>query len=159
MNVYEWVVTLNVWYESSICVIRFGTWLIHMWDMNYSYVGHDSFICGTWLTHMWDMTHSNMGPDSSIRGIWRIHIWDKTHPYVGHDLFICGTWLIPPSGSWLHVKMQCNTYVYVLQWIAVSTSNPPPLQRWRRPTPATTHRRYWARYWHTITHCNTLQQR
>jgi len=34
-----------------------GTWLIHMWDMVHSHVGHDSFTCGPWLIHTWDMTH------------------------------------------------------------------------------------------------------
>ena len=30
-------------HDSFIC----GTWLVHMWDMTRSYVGHDSFICAS----------------------------------------------------------------------------------------------------------------
>jgi len=52
------------------------TWLIHIWDMKHSYMGHDWFIYGTWLIHLCDMIHcrwSNM-----VRQL-----------YVGHDSFIC----------------------------------------------------------------------
>jgi len=38
-----------------------------MWDMNLSYVGHDSLTCGTRLCHMWDMTLSYMGHVAYVR--------------------------------------------------------------------------------------------
>jgi len=62
------------------------TWLIQMWDMTYSNVGHDSFRCGTWLIQMWDMTHSDVVHDSFRCGTWLIQMWDMTHSkyHVGH---------------------------------------------------------------------------
>jgi len=69
--------------KTTHCI--YVTWLIHIWDMTHSYVGHDSFICGTWLIHMWDMTHSYVGHDSFICETWLIHMCDMTHPHVWHD--------------------------------------------------------------------------
>ena len=35
----------------------FAQWRVHMWDMIYPYVGHDSSMCATWLTHTYGRTH------------------------------------------------------------------------------------------------------
>jgi len=74
--------------DSFTCV----TWLIHvcdihMRDMPYWYVWHDSFI---WVT----VTHLYMWRDLFICVTWLIHMCDMTHSYVRHDSFICVTWLI-----------------------------------------------------------------
>jgi len=107
-----------------------GMWLIHMcamthiyvtrlcevtflWDVNHSYVCHDSFICVPWLIHMSIMTHLCVCHDSFMRDMTYIfcHTWMNrgtrmTHSYgtwliyMGHDSFIWdmthlyGTWLI-----------------------------------------------------------------
>ena len=83
-----------------MCVI----WLIHMCDMTYPYVGHNSqillcnmthsyvrhdpFIFVTRLNYTWDTTHSYVRHDSFIRVTWLIHTCDMTR-------FICVTWLKP----------------------------------------------------------------
>ena len=71
---------------------------IHMCDMTYSYVSHDSFIytvwhdsfiytvwhdyfecmrasftCVTWLIHIWVMTHSYIRYDTTIFNVWELH--------------------------------------------------------------------------------------
>jgi len=48
-------------------------------------VGHDLLVRGTWLIRMWDMTHSYVGHDSPS--------WCLGVVYVGHDSFVGGTWL------------------------------------------------------------------
>ena len=54
-------------------------WLIHMCDVTYSYVWHDSF---TW----WHV--------SFIRVTWLVHTNELTHLHMWHDSFICVTWFI-----------------------------------------------------------------
>ena len=45
-----------------------------MWDMNHSYVGHDSFMRGIWIMHMWDMTHLYVGHESFLSGKRLAHL-------------------------------------------------------------------------------------
>ena len=104
-----------------------GTWLIHMWDMTHScvghdicvtwlideretmqsYVWHDSFICGTCLSDKCDVSHSNLcydmtcsyvGHDSLTRATCLIHMCDVTHSYVGHVSVTSATCLIHMCG-------------------------------------------------------------
>ena len=83
-----------------------------LWDTDYSYVGHDSFICGTRLvgcvesyppvvptghdaficgTQLVEMTSLDVGHGLLIYETYFIHVWDRAHSYVGHDLFIYQT--------------------------------------------------------------------
>ena len=55
--------------------------LIHMCDMTYSYVWHDSFMRVTWLIFTCDMTYSCVTR--------LIHTCNLTRLYVRHGLFIC----------------------------------------------------------------------
>jgi len=103
----------HVWHDLSIC----GTWPIHMWDIAslvVTWLRHDSFLylhqtCVTWLIHMCDMTYPYVGHDPFICGTWPIHMWDiislvmseQIEGSTWHDSFICwcdwflcGTWLI-----------------------------------------------------------------
>ena len=73
------------------------------------------FICGTWLIHMWDMTHSHVGHDSFIH-VEGLFVCSVTHLYVGHDPFKCVTWLIhrcdmTPSCVW-HDSFTCAAWHY-----------------------------------------------
>jgi len=74
------------------------TWLIYMWDMTHSYVGHDSFLiltiystplrCLCQFPAVWkarDMTHWYLWNLSFACKTWLIHVRDMTHSYVGHD--------------------------------------------------------------------------
>jgi len=86
------------------------TWLIHIYDVSYSYVWRDSFIDLMWLIHMFEL-------------IWLIHTRDKTHPYTWnylfkfhttplyawHDLSICVTWLIHTCAM-IHSHMCRDSY-------------------------------------------------
>jgi len=83
------------WTARVRLILRYGTWIFHMWDMTHLllwqyvrrcsvafsfyhilevcdmthwYVWHDSFTCGTWLFRMWDIH------DSSICGTWLIYL-------------------------------------------------------------------------------------
>ena len=88
---------------------------MHMWEMIYSYVRRDSFICATWHIHMcdslWGMAHSylwwRLMHICDVRGTWLIYMWDMTHhgtwlmhmwhmtsSYESHDSCICETWLM-----------------------------------------------------------------
>jgi len=75
-----------------------------------------SFICGTWHIRMWDMTYSYMGHDSIIWWTWLIHMWDVTEAYVRHDIFI---W----SSHVPYMNMSCLTYECVTShiWTMLST--------------------------------------
>jgi len=95
---------MYVWHDSS-------TWLIEMWDMAHWNARHDSFIfiCVTWLIHihMCDLTWLYVWHDSPTRETWLIRMWDMTQSKKGtslwcvrhdtficvrHDTFICVTW-------------------------------------------------------------------
>jgi len=88
------------------------TWLFHMWDMPYLYVGRDSYICGTWLVHMWDVTvslrqstawpgkftrapcHSHMYVmTQSYARIRLIHLWDMTCLRVGYVCVVIDSYM------------------------------------------------------------------
>jgi len=88
--------------KAIICV----TWLIHMCDMTYLHVWHDSFIhvntCVTWKKnpssprvspHHTHQRTSYVWHDLFTRVMWRIHKCDVTHSQVWHDSFIHVTWL------------------------------------------------------------------
>jgi len=94
--------THSIWHESFVydthllCVCHDSftcvPCLIHMCDMNHSYVWHDSFICVTRLIHMCDMTHSyvwltnSYGCHESIRcATWLVYMWEMAASYVWHD--------------------------------------------------------------------------
>ena len=77
--------------EHANARIALKIWLIHMWDMTHSYVGHDSFICETWLIHLWHVTQSYVGhADEYVRhvlfmcGTSRSHVWNMLNLYVGY---------------------------------------------------------------------------
>jgi len=74
---------------------------LHVWDMTYPYVWHDSFTCVTWLIHVWGMTHyyRALVTGQNRHAFWccgaggtrhmchmthsyvtcLIHMWDMTH--------------------------------------------------------------------------------
>ena len=93
---------ITSWYKLTI----HWKYLVQMWDVILSYVGHDSFICGTSFFHMWDMILSYVGHDSFICGTRLIesqdtshsksenqtNAYDRTHSDVGYDAFLRGTW-------------------------------------------------------------------
>jgi len=67
----------------QVCLVRNVTdlfheaWLIHMWDMTYSYMRHDSFIQKTWLMHtIRGMSHVACIWMSHIRETWLMFIRD-----------------------------------------------------------------------------------
>ena len=68
----------HVWRESSDMTHPY-VWRIHVCDLIYSYVRHDSFISVTWLIHMCDRTHWYVWHDSFICVTWLIHMCDWTH--------------------------------------------------------------------------------
>jgi len=83
------------------------TWLIHICDMMFSDVWHDSCIWVKWLVHMGAMTHSYdflpalgslqgafVSHDSFIYVTWRIHMCDMTHSWAWHDALVRMIWLI-----------------------------------------------------------------
>jgi len=116
-------------------------WLI--WDMTYSYMRHDSFICGMWiiwmnqkLMRMCFMTCLYLACDLSICVTWRIylfycnfymthslsrwliHVCLKTHSYVGCDSSIWVTWRIHPgvdslSCVWWSLPEDPHIYMYI----------------------------------------------
>jgi len=102
--------------NENVCVCMRITWLIHMCDMTYSHVRHDSFTCVTWLIHMCDMTYSHVWHDSFTCVTWRIHMCDMTHSHVWHDLFTCVTWLIHMCDMTLshvrHDSFTCVTWLF-----------------------------------------------
>ena len=71
-----------------------ATWRIHICDMTFLCVWHDSFMCLTWLIHVSDMTHSCVWRDSFMCVTWLSHMCDVTHSCVWRDSFMCVTWLI-----------------------------------------------------------------
>jgi len=92
-------------HDSFIC----GTWLnidicfhwhllVHMCDMNQSYVWHDTFTCVKCRVHMCDMTRS--------------YVWHKS----------CHTYERVMSHIWTrhvtHVKVSCLTYEWVMALVS-----------------------------------------
>jgi len=121
---------------------RCATWLIHMRDMTYSHLKHDSFVCETWLMdmwhhaqslcrgssqtryvpgliRMWDMTHSHLRHDSFVCETRLNHIWVMSHSYVRHDSFICDITLnlsvmaLVKRGVWRDLSMR-ETWLILL---------------------------------------------
>ena len=61
---------------------------MHICDVTYSYVWHNSFLCMAWLIHMYDMTHSHWWHDSFIWVSRRIRMRVMTHSCACHDSLI-----------------------------------------------------------------------
>jgi len=97
------------WHDSFTCV----TWLIRMWDMTHSYVGHKSFIFV--ITCSYTSTKQALaGQEGTEGGTWHVSficwqysfdiwdeifpVWDYTHSYVkpeplaGQEKLEGGTW-------------------------------------------------------------------
>ena len=84
------------------------SWLIHVYDMTYTYIWHDSYIYGTWLIHIYHMILTYTWRDSylshrptvypliaAIHVPWHIHIRDMTHTSMWNDSYTYVTGLIP----------------------------------------------------------------
>jgi len=88
-----------------------GTWLIHVWDMTHSHVGHDSFMCGTWIIHVWYMSHLCVvrgGHDSLL---------DRINLRVRCDSFTWETWA---TYTHVHIHMYtCNLYIHMYVHVSV----------------------------------------
>jgi len=88
----NWPIWRSEYFKSDVLCERFrvrGTWLIHIWDINHPYEGHDSLIRETWLIHIFMCVYFLpwLFTRAMVHGS---HIWDMTYSYVGHDSFICG---------------------------------------------------------------------
>jgi len=97
-----------MWHESFICVtwhtLSTATWLTALpRDTTISYVSRASFTYVTWLMHMcdvaysyvWHDTHYQLRHDSWHSVMTRlIHMCNVAHSYVWHDSFICVVCLI-----------------------------------------------------------------
>jgi len=104
--------------------VYWGTWLVHVCDMTYSYVGHDSCMHGTWLTLVCNVTHSCVwhdscmcGHDSSMcpvthscvchascmRWAWLTYVCDMTHSYAFLRTLSC---------MCVNICMHLYTYAY-----------------------------------------------
>jgi len=99
-----------------------GTWLIHMWDMTHSYMGHDSFIYGTWLIHMW-LIHIALTSGTWLIHMWLIHMW----------LEVCICDMTHSSMTWrIHVWRDSFTCAMIHMWHAVCICDMTPLSTtWR----------------------------
>jgi len=82
------------------------TWLVHTWDVTYSCVWRDSFMCVTWLITgrlAWCIRqhHSN---DALM--------CDVTFSWVWHDSFTCETWLFHMCAMTRHMGDMTHSHVW-----------------------------------------------
>jgi len=99
--------------HSFVCTSpRWCTWLIHMYDMTYSYVWHDPFICVTWPIHTCNMTHTYVWHVPFICVTWPIHLCAMSHSYTWHDSFIwTGRFTLMNECNFAHMR---HTHKWVM---------------------------------------------
>jgi len=121
--------------------LRYETWLIQIWGMTRSHMGHDSFtyICKLYVKHKW-MRH-----DSFRYETWLIQIWDMTHSTNesrlihtthSHHSYLNESCLIRESLSESHVSrayistrdMTPHTYKWVMVLVPTWDMTPPHMR-------------------------------
>ena len=141
------------WYahDSFVC----ATWLIHMCDVNHSYVRHDSFTCATWLVHTCDTMHMCDTTPSSAFACWYacvcvcVFVTHALHRggviYGLLFLFVQKIKTTTASHKQRHYAAHTQTSFHTHDWIVSQTvcrthlyQTSPLLQ-------------------HNVTHCNSLQ--
>ena len=95
-----------------VCDPRVALWPIHIQDMTYSYVRHDSPTNGKWLIRMRDMcVILDLLCDPFIYVTRLILTWDMTRLYLWNDPFVCLKYVCDPSCCVAHLYMGIDEFL------------------------------------------------